>query len=104
MKIPSQPTATGVLHLEDDPHDAEMIRSKLRAEGLHCDLNLVKNREQFEAGLAQKRFDLILCDYCVPNFGHGFTTKKDGHGFGLHSSALAAKELGGAMNAYSEGS
>jgi signal transduction histidine kinase len=26
-------------------------------------------------------------------FGHGFTTRKDGHGFGLHSSALAATEL-----------
>jgi signal transduction histidine kinase len=30
-------------------------------------------------------------------FTHGFTTKKDGHGFGLHSGALAAKELGGAL-------
>jgi PAS domain S-box-containing protein len=36
-------------------------------------------------------------------FEHGFTTKKDGHGFGLHSSALAAKELGGTLTAYSEG-
>jgi two-component system, sensor histidine kinase ChiS len=37
-------------------------------------------------------------------FGHGFTTRKDGHGFGLHSSALAAKELGGALAVFSEGS
>lgn len=36
-------------------------------------------------------------------FQHGFTTKSDGHGFGLHASALAAKELGGALNVYSEG-
>jgi two-component system, sensor histidine kinase ChiS len=36
-------------------------------------------------------------------FGHGFTTRKDGHGFGLHSSALAAKELGGALAVFSEG-
>ena len=36
-------------------------------------------------------------------FGHGFTTRKDGHGFGLHSGALAAKELGGALNVRSEG-
>src|SRR6185295_3794293 len=27
-------------------------------------------------------------------FSHGFTTRKDGHGFGLHSGALAARELG----------
>jgi ligand-binding sensor domain-containing protein/signal transduction histidine kinase len=37
-------------------------------------------------------------------FGHGFTTKKDGHGFGLHSGALAAKEMGGSLNVISDGS
>ena len=36
-------------------------------------------------------------------FAHGFTTKKDGHGFGLHSGALAAKDLGGALVAFSDG-
>jgi two-component system, LuxR family, sensor kinase FixL len=36
-------------------------------------------------------------------FNHGFTTKKEGHGFGLHSSALAAKELGGTLTAHSDG-
>ena len=36
-------------------------------------------------------------------FAHGFTTKQDGHGFGLHSSALAAKQLGGALLASSDG-
>ncbi|WP_395815076.1 ATP-binding protein [Archangium minus] len=37
-------------------------------------------------------------------FQYGFTTRKDGHGFGLHSSALAAQELGGSLTAHSEGS
>jgi C4-dicarboxylate-specific signal transduction histidine kinase len=36
-------------------------------------------------------------------FSHGFTTRKNGHGFGLHSSALAAKEMGGSLMAHSEG-
>jgi PAS domain S-box-containing protein len=36
-------------------------------------------------------------------FNHGFTTKREGHGFGLHSSALAAMELGGALGAESDG-
>ena len=36
-------------------------------------------------------------------FVHGFTTKKDGHGFGLHTSALAAKEMGGTLHAHSDG-
>jgi C4-dicarboxylate-specific signal transduction histidine kinase len=32
-------------------------------------------------------------------FTFGFTTKPHGHGFGLHSSALLAKEMGGTLNA-----
>lgn len=36
-------------------------------------------------------------------FNHGFSTRKDGHGFGLHSGALAAKELGGSLTGQSEG-
>jgi signal transduction histidine kinase len=36
-------------------------------------------------------------------FGHGFTTKADGHGFGLHSCALAAGQMGGSLRAESEG-
>lgn len=36
-------------------------------------------------------------------FSHGFTTRKDGHGFGLHSSALAAQLLGGTLTLHSEG-
>jgi signal transduction histidine kinase len=36
-------------------------------------------------------------------FSHGFTTRKDGHGFGLHSAALAAQSLGGFLTAASEG-
>ncbi len=36
-------------------------------------------------------------------FSHGFTTRKNGHGFGLHSGAIAAKELGGTLRAQSEG-
>jgi PAS domain S-box-containing protein len=36
-------------------------------------------------------------------FSHGFTTKKEGHGFGLHSGALAAREMGGTLTVFSEG-
>jgi signal transduction histidine kinase len=36
-------------------------------------------------------------------FNHGFTTRKNGHGFGLHSGALAAKELGGFLTVASDG-
>lgn len=36
-------------------------------------------------------------------FNHGFTTRAAGHGFGLHSGALAARELGGSLTVHSDG-
>ena len=36
-------------------------------------------------------------------FEHGFTTKKTGHGFGLHSTALSANELNGSIKTHSDG-
>ncbi|TWC57216.1 histidine kinase/DNA gyrase B/HSP90-like ATPase [Pseudomonas sp. SJZ080] len=36
-------------------------------------------------------------------FNHGFTTRKEGHGFGLHSCALAAVEMNGHLNVHSDG-
>ena len=45
----------------------------------------------------------IQPDHMTRIFSHGFTTKKDGHGFGLHSGALAARDLGGALRVHSAG-
>jgi len=36
-------------------------------------------------------------------FNHGFTTRKEGHGFGLHSAVLAAMEMEGSLSAHSDG-
>jgi signal transduction histidine kinase len=36
-------------------------------------------------------------------FNHGFTTRQEGHGFGLHSSANAAKTMGGILSVFSAG-
>lgn len=36
-------------------------------------------------------------------FNHGFTTRKNGHGFGLHSAALAAREMHGTLLVHSDG-
>ncbi|HWH81415.1 MAG TPA: HAMP domain-containing sensor histidine kinase [Burkholderiaceae bacterium] len=36
-------------------------------------------------------------------FAHGFTTRENGHGFGLHSCVLAAQEMGGTLTACSDG-
>jgi signal transduction histidine kinase len=45
----------------------------------------------------------ILPEHMTRIFTHGFTTKKEGHGFGLHSGALTARDLGGALRVDSAG-
>jgi PAS domain S-box-containing protein len=54
-----------VLHLEDDPADAQRIRAGLQAEGLACDIAWVQTREDIIAALQRQAFDLVLCDYEV---------------------------------------
>ena len=46
-------------------------------------------------GISQENLALV--------FSHGFTTRENGHGFGLHSGALAAQEMGGSLRAESLG-
>jgi signal transduction histidine kinase len=45
----------------------------------------------------------ISADVLPKLFTFGFTTKRDGHGFGLHASAILAQELGGELTGYSPG-
>lgn len=45
----------------------------------------------------------IDAEYLEQIFTHGFTTKANGHGFGLHSSAMAMIEMGGKLTASSAG-
>ncbi|MGJ7509966.1 response regulator [Variovorax sp. GT1P44] len=55
--------AIRVLHLEDDPADAQRIRQGLQDEGLACDIAWVQTREDFASALQRQAFDLVLCDY-----------------------------------------
>jgi PAS domain S-box-containing protein len=57
-----------VLHLEDSPRDAEIIRHKLEVDGVRCDIVLANSKDSFEAALVQESFDLILSDYNLPDF------------------------------------
>lgn len=45
----------------------------------------------------------IQPDHIAKIFTHGFTTKKEGNGLGLHMSLLGMKELGGEMRVFSQG-
>jgi PAS domain S-box-containing protein len=57
-----------ILHLEDDPKDAELIQSSLEAEGIPCDITCVDNPTQFRGSLERNDFDLVLADYTLPTF------------------------------------
>jgi PAS domain S-box-containing protein len=91
---------------------------------VHILVNLVNNAKQAVAGLARDRrirlcvgpFDAAFVRVAIIDngvgisrenlaciFNHGFTTKPDGHGFGLHGASLTAKEMGGELTAHSDG-
>ncbi|RBH56325.1 MULTISPECIES: DAHL domain-containing protein [Pseudomonas] len=88
-------------------------------------INLISNAKQAMANLADRPREItlqvraiedntlrisvkdagegILPENMTRIFAHGFTTRKDGHGFGLHSCALAAIEMKGHLTAHSDG-
>ena len=113
-------------------HRVEVVREFENVPPLNVDkhkilqilMNLVRNAKQAcqESERADKRLTVrvangegrikisvidngvgILPENLTRIFNHGFTTRKDGHGFGLHSGALAAKEMGGSLNVRSDG-
>ena len=45
----------------------------------------------------------ISAEHLACLFDHGFTTRADGHGFGLHSARAAAGTMGGRLEAFSDG-
>jgi PAS domain S-box-containing protein len=57
-----------VLHLEDIPRDAEVVRGKLDAGGVPCDILVTDCKQTFEAALTREPFDLIICDYNLPGY------------------------------------
>ncbi len=57
-----------VLHLEDDPNDAELIRAALHSEGIVSHVARVETRADFLASLEQGGVDIILADYTLPSF------------------------------------
>ena len=57
-----------VLHIEDSPHDVEIIRERLLAAGFALQIDWASNEEQFTAFLRDGGYDLILADYRLPAF------------------------------------
>src|ERR1700743_829344 len=61
-----------ILHLEDSAIDAELIHHSMENEGFRSDITVVSSKPKFEAELAKRQFDLILCDHGIPGYD-GFT-------------------------------
>ncbi len=74
----------------DDEDRQVTIRCEHDEDDMVC-IDIVDNG----SGIEPQHIDKI--------FRYGFTTKEHGHGFGLHSAALAATELQGALTAQSQG-
>jgi len=57
-----------ILHLEDSSRDAELIQDTLEAGGLNCTILHVKNKDDFEAAIANGSFDVVLSDFALPHY------------------------------------
>jgi C4-dicarboxylate-specific signal transduction histidine kinase len=100
-------------HVRMDRHKVLQILINLlrNAEQALKDVERADKRITISIEPAEDRVRIVVADNGVgipPEnlhriFGHGFTTRTDGHGFGLHSGALAAREMGGALSVESGG-
>jgi signal transduction histidine kinase len=76
----------------DESHRADkMITIAIGVEGKNISISVTDNG----VGIAPENLERI--------FQHGFTTRRHGHGFGLHNAALTAKEMGGSLRVESPG-
>jgi len=57
-----------ILHLEDNPNDAALVRSTLEAGGISCAATCVQSRDDFVAALEHGGIDLVLSDCSLPAF------------------------------------
>ena len=57
-----------ILHLEDNPGDATLVRDMLSAEWPDCVITVVDSRDAFLQALAAGGYDLVLSDYQLPGF------------------------------------
>ncbi len=76
---------------EEAPHADRRIVVRLTARAGGVQIAVIDNG----VGIARENLTRI--------FSHGFTTRKSGHGFGLHNGALGARNLGGALTVHSDG-
>jgi len=67
----TQPSPAGpirILHLEDDPHDSELLSMILADENIPSEVHRVETRADFESALEKQRWNLVISDYSLPSF------------------------------------
>ncbi|RMF41485.1 MAG: GHKL domain-containing protein [Planctomycetota bacterium] len=100
--------------LETDKHKVLQILTNLLTNARHAVLAVDRIDRSIELYVGCRGTEQVViqvrdngvgipADQLTKVFQYGFTTKKNGHGFGLHSCALAAKELGGSLDVSSPG-
>src|SRR5213078_2940347 len=57
-----------ILHLEDNPSDAELLQNLLRRDGMTCMVERVETRGEFVNALNRGGHDLVISDYSIPGF------------------------------------
>lgn len=97
-----------------DRHKVLQILTNLISNGIYALSKSNKDQKILTISVNRLKDDFIQIEVCdngigIPEenmtriFEHGFTTKKKGHGFGLHSTALSVNELNGSIKAHSDG-
>jgi len=83
--------------------NAKHAVDETRRDDKQVTLKVQQCDEQFICIIVQDNGIGIETSNLTRIFSHGFTTKKTGHGYGLHSGAIAASEIGGSLRVHSDG-
>jgi len=97
-----------------DRHKVLQILTNLISNAIYALSKSDRDQKILTICVKEPKNDYIQIDVCDNGIGiskenmtrifeHGFTTKKKGHGFGLHSTALSVNELNGSIKVHSDG-
>jgi signal transduction histidine kinase len=100
--------------IHSDKHKIMQVLANLVTNAIHALLSSRQSHKRLTVRLEQLNDDFVSIAvedngmgideaHLTKIFQYGFTTKETGHGFGLHHSALVAKELGGELRVESDG-
>ena len=61
-----------ILHIEDNPLDAELIHNHIKGELADCEIKFVSNKDDLLSEIENESYDILLCDFNLPSFKNGF--------------------------------